>query len=155
MWDEETKPLLTPVGTKPILYQGLRGNYGHSQVGGTGKAVVEDTGGEGTARGHWKESIYQDELMTGYLSGSTPMSKLTIHALEDLGYTVDATKADAYTVPASGRRLAGSNNNGRRIKNDLYKGKVIRLNSTPKPGREKEFQEQREKHQRVAPRRAN
>lgn len=68
---------------------------------------MEDQGGAGTARGHWKESVYQNELMTGFLSGnSQPMSRLTVQALRDLGYVVDLSKADAFTIPsAAGRRL--------------------------------------------------
>jgi len=45
--------------------------------------------------------------MTGFLNGKTqPLSKLTIESLRDLGYTVDVTQADDFTIPSAvGRRL--------------------------------------------------
>jgi hypothetical protein len=63
---------------------------------------LETGGGSGTAGGHWKESVFNTELMTGYLNyGNNPLSKVSIASLADLGYKVDLTKADAYTLPAS------------------------------------------------------
>ena len=57
---------------------------------------VETDGGPGTAGGHWDEACLLDELMTGFLTGSLPLSALTIATLEDIGYTVDYSSADAY-----------------------------------------------------------
>lgn len=38
------------------------------------------------------------ELMTGYLSsGPSPLSRITVATLEDLGYTVDYSTADTFT----------------------------------------------------------
>ena len=63
--------------------------------------------GAGTVNSHWREVVFGNELMTGYLgSGSTPLSVLSIAAQEDLGYTVNYAAADAYThifmAPAPG-----------------------------------------------------
>lgn len=56
--------------------------------------------GAGTINSHWKESVFQSELLTGYLgSGSQPLSAMTIASLGDMGYEVDVDKADAYAVP--------------------------------------------------------
>ncbi|MBX3173846.1 MAG: hypothetical protein KF709_05505 [Gemmatimonadaceae bacterium] len=56
--------------------------------------------GSGTINSHWKESVFQSELMTGYLSaGANPFSKMTLQSLADLGYTVNLNIQDAYTVP--------------------------------------------------------
>ena len=56
--------------------------------------------GAGTINAHWKESIFRTELMTGYLNaGNNPFSKMTMQSLADMGYTVDFSGADAYTVP--------------------------------------------------------
>lgn len=57
------------------------------------------TCGTGTQNSHWKESTFRTELMTGYAGTSNPMSKMTIQALADLGYTVNVNVADAYSVP--------------------------------------------------------
>jgi hypothetical protein len=43
--------------------------------------------------------------MTGSLTGSSPLSVMTIQSLFDIGFNIDATKADAFTIPAVGRRL--------------------------------------------------
>lgn len=66
---------------------------------------VANTGGAGTANGHWREVTFDNELMTGYLnSGSeNPLSIMTIMSLKDLGYTVDESVAEAYTVPAQAK----------------------------------------------------
>jgi hypothetical protein len=43
--------------------------------------------------------------MTGFISnGLNPMSRLTISSLADLGYQVDPTQADAYTLPGAAAR---------------------------------------------------
>lgn len=90
-----------------FLYQGAYGNQGNLIVGGTGQARVEDTGGAGTARAHWKESVYIEELMTGWSEGpgvKMPLSIMTLMALQDLGHEVDLTQAEPYQV-SFGRRL--------------------------------------------------
>ena len=50
--------------------------------------------------GHWRESDMGREVMTGYLNLSVvnPLSAITVAALEDMGYVVDISKADTYTV---------------------------------------------------------
>lgn len=62
---------------------------------------VEDSGGPGTAGGHWEEDVFQNELMTGYASGNMAMSRMTIASLEDMGYQVNLDAADAYTLPSN------------------------------------------------------
>jgi hypothetical protein len=63
------------------------------------KVPVANTGGEGSADGHWRESVLGVELMTpGFNVGRTnPLSAITIESLADLGYTVDLTQAEPYT----------------------------------------------------------
>lgn len=63
---------------------------------------VANRGGPGTRCGHWREDIFGNELMTGFLNpGTNPISRLTIAALEDLGYEVNYEAADAYLLPTS------------------------------------------------------
>ena len=61
--------------------------------------AVGQTCGAGTQNAHWKESIFRTELMTGYAGATNLMSRITVQALADLGYTVSLSAADAYTVP--------------------------------------------------------
>lgn len=62
---------------------------------------LETGGGPGTAGGHWSESVFGGELMTGYAGGSMAMSRMTIASLQDMGYGVDYSTADPYTLPPS------------------------------------------------------
>ncbi len=68
------------------------------------KVPVENTwGGSGSQDGHWRESVMQSELMTPRVGDVVrhPLSAITIQSLADIGYTVDATQADAYTLPST------------------------------------------------------
>jgi hypothetical protein len=61
---------------------------------------VENTGGAGTADSHWRETVFQRELMTGFVGDKpNPMSRLTVSSLEDIGYVVDLKKAEPYKLP--------------------------------------------------------
>lgn len=70
--------------------------------GQTDYIPLETEGGPGTAYYHWDEEIFGREIMTGYLnSGENYLSAITIGAMEDLGYVVDYSVADPYTLAAS------------------------------------------------------
>lgn len=82
-------------------YTGRAGVAAHQELGGDRYVPLEDQGGLGTAVGHWRESVFGNELMTGYLNqGSQPLSRLTVAALADLGYGVDLSAADPYSIPS-------------------------------------------------------
>ena len=70
---------------------------------------VANTGGPGTREGHWRETIFGNELMTGYINaGANPLSRLTIASLEDLGHTVNYNVSDPYVLPnAMGLSMMG------------------------------------------------
>jgi len=72
----------------------------HDSNGGTTATVpVEATGGSGTALAHWRESVFKNELMTGWISGSTqPLSATSVGSLADLGYAVNLAQADAFNL---------------------------------------------------------
>lgn len=59
---------------------------------------LENTGGPGTAGGHWSEAVFSSELMTGFASGGMEMSRMTIASLEDMGYQVDYSSADDFSL---------------------------------------------------------
>ena len=64
------------------------------------RVPVANTGGQGTAGGHWRETVFDTELMTGYDDpGRNALSRLTVASLQDLGYQVDYDKADPYILP--------------------------------------------------------
>lgn len=75
-------------------YRLLRGATRRRQV------PVENTGGPGTADGHWRETVFRNELMSGFISGAgNPLSRLTAASLGDLGYQVDLAAAEPYVLP--------------------------------------------------------
>eukprot|EP00300_Choanocystis_sp_HF-7_P026952 c315_g1_i1.p1 GENE.c315_g1_i1~~c315_g1_i1.p1 ORF type:complete len:378 (-),score=35.24 c315_g1_i1:72-1205(-) len=94
-------------GAPNKYYTGAGGIEGQSKIQGTGKPIVEQQGGSGTAYGHWDEETYDNELMTGYAGGNEKMSLLTVLSLKDMGFTVDETKADAFTIPSARTGLRG------------------------------------------------
>jgi PKD repeat protein len=86
-------------GTNP-QFVGTNALREYHALGGAGNITIENTGGVGTCDGHWKETIFGTELMTGYLNGgvANPLSKITLGSMQDLGYSIDLTKADSYQI---------------------------------------------------------
>jgi Leishmanolysin len=87
---------------------GARGTEGCLTIGfaaacAVGSVPVENSGGSGTAGSHWRESVFDAELMTGFAEASAtmPLSALTIGSLEDFGYSVHAGAADPFAAPAA------------------------------------------------------
>jgi hypothetical protein len=66
----------------------------------------------------------RDELMTGFLTTGTKgiMSRITIGTLEDLGYTVDYSRAEPYS-----RANLGSGCTCRRTLLDMFNGETVAL----------------------------
>ena len=56
--------------------------------------------GSGSNDNHWRESVFGAELMSPRGNrGRKPLSEITIWSLADIGYSVDATRADLYRLP--------------------------------------------------------
>jgi Leishmanolysin len=104
LWDLQGM-LADPVGaggTDPH-FTGPQALAAFDAAGGEGyagaKVPLEDQGGPGTADAHWRESVFDNELMTGYLNlGVNPLSAVSIASLGDAGYTVDPSVADPFTI---------------------------------------------------------
>ena len=74
------------------------------------KVPVENTfGGSGSQDAHWRESVLDNELMTPRIGEAVthPLSAITIQSLADIGYRVDITQADAYTLPSTSSSSTG------------------------------------------------
>ena len=96
--------LLTGAGTTNPQFTGASATAEYNQIFGlTSTSVpVENTGGSGTRDSHWRESVFDNELMTGWLNGSTrPLSRVTAGSMQDLGYTVNLDAADPFAAPGS------------------------------------------------------
>ena len=89
--------------TTGITFTGAHAAFAYQLMGGFGNVPLETGGGAGTAGSHWSESVFGNELMTGFISGAPdPLSTVTVGALQDMGYTVNYSAADPYTL---GQRL--------------------------------------------------
>lgn len=123
LWN--TYGVLAGAGTPQTRFTGALGIGGCVAIGGTSicqtSVPVENSGGAGTADAHWRESNFDEELMTGFVEvpipGSypkpgevlNPFSVMSIQSLGDVGYIVNPKAADAYTVPGtSAIRASGS-----------------------------------------------
>lgn len=91
---------LTGAGTSNPTFTGPAAVSGWQALGGVGAVPVENGGGPGTADSHWRESVFNGELMTGYIDhNNNPLSAVTIGAFSDFGYGVDLGAADPYGLP--------------------------------------------------------
>src|SRR6185503_9054120 len=128
-----------PPGTDPH-FTGAQATAAFNAVGGASymaslKVPVENTGGAGTADAHWRESVFGNELMTGFVdAGVNPLSRVSVASMADLGYMVNLAGADPYTLAPGLRAFA----RGPRLhlKNDLLRlpirvvdqgGQVVRI----------------------------
>ena len=112
VWEPETFLRNPSVGGNPNAdthFVGPLTLSAFDAVGGRGyrggaKVPVQSGGEEGSSDGHWRESVFEHELMTPYLSVGLdePLSRVTIESLADIGYGVDLTEADPYALPLAG-----------------------------------------------------
>ncbi len=96
-------------------FSGANAIAAFNAAGGSGytgaKVPLENAwGGSGSQDSHWRESVMQSELMTSRVGEALThqLSAITIQSLADIGYTVDATQADAYTLPTTSKIAIGS-----------------------------------------------
>ena len=98
----ELKGMLAGAGSPNPTFKGANAKKEFGVLRGTGPAPVpvENTGGPGTADSHWRESLFKNELMSGFISAANnPLSRLTVASLKDLGYVVDMSAAEPYSLP--------------------------------------------------------
>ena len=92
------------------------------------KVPVMNSGGAGTVNSHWRDDVFDPELMTGFLPvdpGPTPLSAVTVRSLEDLGYTVSVADADPFTLTPA-LRIAGQRR-GRQLIDDIISDPIRRI----------------------------
>ncbi len=114
---------------------GPRAIVAFDDVGGTGytageKVPVEnEQGGGGTRDSHWRESVFDNELMTGFLNaGANPLSVVTVESFADIGYVIDPTGADSYTLPAAAGRSPVP---GPKLElNDIWRGPLFKFDAS-------------------------
>jgi hypothetical protein len=101
LWEQ--KDLLQQAGSSNPTFSGpgAMEEYRVLRGGGRRRRVpVENTGGPGTRDAHWRETVFRDELMSGFISEpGNPLSRLTVASLGDLGYQVDLDAGEPYELP--------------------------------------------------------
>ena len=63
----------------------------------------------GSTDTHWRESVVGEEIMSPFYNPTTPiapLSEISVQALADIGYVVDASQADPYRLPPAGKPVA-------------------------------------------------
>ena len=77
---------------------------GGTDYTGGAKVPVENLGGRGSANLHWRGSVLRGELMRplNRIGSRETLSAVTIQSMADLGYVVDADRAEPYTLPGAG-----------------------------------------------------
>jgi hypothetical protein len=96
------KGLLTGAGTNNPKFTGTNAKKEYGILKGTGPMAVpvENIGGPGTRDSHWRESLFKNELMSGFIAApNNPLSKMTAASLQDLGYVVNMSAAEPYALP--------------------------------------------------------
>ena len=92
--DDPTTPTLF-LGTEAVSrYNSV---FGNTDIG----VPIEQDFGDGTAFAHWTESVFGDEILTGFIGALNPISVITVGAYDDMGYKVNYDAADPYTPPTT------------------------------------------------------
>ena len=99
-------PSLDSAGRVDTYFSGGLARVAFNLAGGqiyTGRKVPVENNPLFGVDVHWREFVFWNELMSSFLwsddTGVAPLSAITIQALADMGYTVDVSQADPYTLP--------------------------------------------------------
>jgi hypothetical protein len=98
------KRMLVAARSHDPTFRGRQAKREYGKLLGVGPTPVpvENLGGAGTRNSHWRESIFGNELMSGFVaSAPNPISALTVASLADLGYSVDLSRSEPFALPAS------------------------------------------------------
>src|SRR5215217_4959992 len=96
--------LLEGAGTANPVFRGQNAMREFADLIGADEPTpvpVANRGGQGTRDAHWREEVFANELMTGFLDvGSNPVSRVTVASVQDLGYEVDFDAAEDFALPS-------------------------------------------------------
>jgi len=97
------KKLLKNAGKINPVFTGKQAKKEYATLLGVSRArgvPLENAGGPGTRDSHWRETLFGNELMSGYVAAAgNPLSRLTLASLGDIGYKVDMNVAEPYSLP--------------------------------------------------------
>lgn len=132
IWTE--KNLVTDLNTADPIFTGTAAKQEFALLlsGYSGRPVpVENAGGPGATGGHWRESVFRNELMTSVInSGTNPLSRVTVASLKDIGYDISFIGADAFSITS--QLMSSASPFGVQWSNDIH---VTSLFTTDRQGR--------------------
>ena len=110
-------------------FPGSRAVAAFNAAGGasyTGGKVPVENGGDDA---HWRESVMGPENMTPRfkLGATNPVSAITVQALADLGYRVNARLAEPYFVSPAAAAAAAEDAPAIDFRNDVYRGPITEI----------------------------
>lgn len=100
LWEQ--RGLLQGVRTNNPTFIGQNAMHEYGALIGANYSVpvpLESGGVSGTRYYHWQNEIFGNELMTAYLDAEfSPLGRITIASLEDIGYTCNYAGLDIYRM---------------------------------------------------------
>ena len=122
-------------GTQAVLAFNRSGGHGYSA--GLKVPVENCVGfppgdcGAGTQDSHWRELVFANELMTGFINaGSNPLSVVSTASMGDLGYAVNYAGSDPYTVINPVAAVRARPRPTRALRDDILRISVIEVDAT-------------------------
>ncbi|MCH7473108.1 MAG: Ig-like domain-containing protein [Gemmatimonadetes bacterium] len=103
---------------------------GTTYTGGA-KVPVENTAEEGSADGHWRESVLAEEIMTPFFvfGQPQPLSAITVESLADVGYRIDISQADAFSKVFTSPAPAPDPRSVIDLRGDIRQGPIIEVDA--------------------------
>lgn len=97
--------LISGAGGEDPRFLGPRAVEEYQEIGGEHETVpVENEGGQGTRDGHWRQTVFGNERMTGFSAPPgtfQPLSRVSLASFIDMGYDLDLDVADPFILPAA------------------------------------------------------
>lgn len=103
IWESD-RALISGKGTADPRFLGAAAKDACIALGGAALCAtgvpLENSGGAGTRDFHWRDAVFNNELMTGfYNGGANPLSIMTLASMQDLTFVVNNAAADDYALP--------------------------------------------------------
>jgi len=134
IWDNRGL-LVNPSAVTPSADTHFRGphaiaafdNAGGVNYTGGQKVPVENEAGPGSQDSHWREAVFNAELMSPFVDSGVqnPLSRITIQSLADLGYGVDVTQGEPYSVPLAADLVSPDRGPGIDLRDDIRIGPIL------------------------------